>query len=212
LEQGQLDAAEQATRKALALQPDYPGLYGNLAGIDMARGQLDAAEQAEEKAVALQPEFPFAYASLAQIQILRGDAAAALRNARQEHDPEGKAWAVAASLQIGSDQEKAATAVQAFIAANGKDNPYGVAELYGLRKQPDPMFEWLQKARTQRDPQLILNLLSDPFVLPYQHDPRFAALCKQLGLPLPGQVLPAAAGSASRDASPASTDATAGKR
>jgi hypothetical protein len=112
-------------------------------------------------------------------------------------------------LQIASDQEKAAAAVQEFIAANGKDNPYNVAELYGLRKQPDPMFEWLQKARTQHDPQLILNLLSDPFVLPYQHDPRFAALCKQLGLPLPGQVLPAAAGSASRDASPANTDAAA---
>jgi hypothetical protein len=55
------------------------------------------------------------------------------------------------------------------------------------------MFDWLQRAWTQRDPALIPSLLSDPFVLAYQHDPRFVALCKQAGLPAPGQPLDAAA-------------------
>jgi hypothetical protein len=30
-------------------------------------------------------------------------------------------------------------------------------------------------------------------VLAFQHDPRFAALCRQAGLPVPGQPLPVAA-------------------
>ncbi|HTM77520.1 MAG TPA: hypothetical protein VL133_07835, partial [Devosia sp.] len=58
------------------------------------------------------------------------------------------------------------------------------ADLYALRQQPDPMFEWLERAFTDNDPSI--NLLTDPFVLAYQHDPRFAALCKAAGLPLPG--------------------------
>ncbi|MEO7067529.1 MAG: hypothetical protein ABI114_11515 [Rhodanobacter sp.] len=64
-----------------------------------------------------------------------------------------------------------------------------------MRKQPDDMFAWLQRAVTQRDQSLTSGVLfggplSDPLTLAYQHDPRFAALCKQIGLPLPGQVLP----------------------
>ena len=189
-EQGQLDAAEQATRKALALQPDYPGLYFILANIDMARGQLDAAEQAMRKELALHPHEPGVYANLAEIDILRGDFAAAVRDAKQETDPENGPWIRAMAQQINPDRKQADAALHEYIAKNGKTQPYNVAELYALRKQPDAMFEWLQRAWTQHDPNLISNLLSDPFVLTYQHDPRFAALCKQAGLPLPGQVLP----------------------
>ncbi|MEO8810273.1 MAG: tetratricopeptide repeat protein [Rhodanobacter sp.] len=193
LAQGQLDGAEQATGRALVLQPDYPGLHLYLAAVYVARGQLDAAEQATRQELALKPNAFYVYGNLAQIDIVRGDAAAALRNAKKERDPEWKAWAVAASMQIASDQKKAGKTLQGFIAAYGKDNPYDVAALHALRKQPDKMFEWLQKAWKQHDPQLIQALLTDPFVLPYQHDQRFVAMCRQTGLPLPGQVLPAAA-------------------
>ena len=70
------------------------------------------------------------------------------------------------------------------------------ADLYALRKQPDDMFEWLQRAWTQHAPNFgsgaLLNngLLSAPFVLAYQHDPRFGALCRHAGLPLAGSVQP----------------------
>jgi Flp pilus assembly protein TadD len=185
LTQGQLDAAEQATRKALALQPDYPALYLNLASIDMARGQLDAAEQALNKALALQPNGPGLYATLAQVNILRGDAAAAVHDAKKETDPVVGPWSRSAALQIDPDHQQADVALRDYIAKNGKAQPYLVAGLYGLRKQPDEMFEWLQRAWTQHDSNLIANLLNDPFVLAWQHDPRFAALCKQAGLPRP---------------------------
>jgi predicted Zn-dependent protease len=197
IEQGQLEAAEWVTRKALALQPGYPELYVNLASIDVVRGQLDAAEQAIRKALALQPNGLGLYATLAQIDILRGDAASALRNANRETDPDSKAWALAATAQIASDQKKSDVALQGYLAKYGKTQPYLVADLYALRKQPGDMFDWLRRARTQPDPNFLRSLLNDPFVLAYQHDPRFAALCKEAGLPLPGQSLPVTAGSAS---------------
>ncbi|MGH9440468.1 MAG: hypothetical protein ACRD22_22055, partial [Terriglobia bacterium] len=60
------------------------------------------------------------------------------------------------------------------------------------RKQPDPMFEWLDHAWKQHDPNFIASLLSDPFVLAYRHDPRFAAFRNKIGLSAPGTA-PAAA-------------------
>lgn len=64
-----------------------------------------------------------------------------------------------------------------------------LAKLYGLCKQSDQMFQSRQKAWKHRDRQLIQNLLTGPFSLPDQRDTRFADLCKQAGVPLPGEVL-----------------------
>ncbi|MGH8233364.1 MAG: tetratricopeptide repeat protein [Rhodanobacteraceae bacterium] len=192
---GQLQPAAALFRKAIATDPLRPDFYASLASVLLAQGQLNAAEQATRKALALQPDSPQMYSYLAQIDILRGDAAAAVRDAKQETDPVFGPWARALAQQIGPDHKQADAALHAYIAKYGKTQPYNVAELYGLRKQPDEMFEWLQRAWTQQAPVLINNLLSDPLVLAYQHDPRFAALCKQAGLPLPGRPLPAASSS-----------------
>ncbi|MGH8235288.1 MAG: hypothetical protein ACREPU_13995 [Rhodanobacteraceae bacterium] len=99
--------------------------------------------------------------------------------------------------QIGPDHQQADAALQAYIAKHGKAQPYLVADLYAVRKQPDEMFEWLQRAWMQHDPNFG-GLLYDPFPLAYRHDPRFPALCKQAGLPLPARPLPAAAGTSAQ--------------
>ena len=198
---GQPQPAADLFRKAIATDPLRPDFYANLAVVLLAQRQLDAAEQATRKALALQPDFPQLYSYLTQIDILRGDAAAAARDAKQETDPMAGPWIRAMAQQIGPDHKQADAALHDYITKNGKDQPYLVANLYALRKQPDDMFERLQRAWTQHDPNFggggLLNngLLGDPFVLAWQHDPRFAALCKQAGLPLPGRPLPAAASS-----------------
>jgi hypothetical protein len=86
------------------------------------------------------------YAFLAEIDILRGDAAAAMRDARQEIDPEYGPWIRAMAPQIGPDRRQADAALHEYIAKYDKTQPYAIAELYALRKQPDDVFEWLQRA------------------------------------------------------------------
>ncbi len=189
---GQLQPSAELFRKAIATDPLQASWYASLASVLLGQGQLDASEQAIRKALALQPDYPEQYGGLAVIDILRGDASAALRDAKLEPDPEYGPWAITAAKQIGPDHQQADAALRNYIAKNGKDQPYLVADLYALRKQPDEMFDWLQRAVRQRDPALF-SLLYDPLPLAYQHDPRFAALCKQADLPLPGQSLPAAA-------------------
>lgn len=73
--------------------------------------------------------------------------------------------------------------MHAYIVKYRKTQPDNVADLYALREQPDEMFEWLQRALAQHEPGF--NPVTDPFVLAYQHDPRFVALYKQAGLPPP---------------------------
>jgi adenylate cyclase len=180
---GQLQPATELMRKAIATDPLNAGTYANLATVLLAQGQFDAAEQATRKVLALQPDFPGMYATLAEIDILRGDAAAALRDAKQETDPVLGPLARVLAEQIGPDRKQADAALHDYIVKNGKDQSYYVADLYALRKQPDAMFDWLKRAWNQHDP-AFFGLLFDPFPLAYQHDPRFAALCKQAGLPL----------------------------
>ena len=62
--------------------------------------------------------------------------------------------------------------------------PYQVAQVQALRRDPDAMFLWLEKARTSKDGALE-NLLIDPIILRYRSDPRLAAFCARIGLPSP---------------------------
>ncbi len=198
---GQLRAAVELYRKAIATDPLRAGFYVNLGYTLLGQRRLDAAEQAFNKALVLQPDSPGLYSYLAQIGILRGDATAALSAAKQETDPVYGPWARAMAQQIGRDRQQADAALQDYLAKNGETQPYLVADLYALRKQPDPMFEWLERAWKQHDPNFIASLLSDPFVLAYKNDPRFAALCRKVGLPVPdlSSISTAAASGAGHD-------------
>lgn len=59
-----------------------------------------------------------------------------------------------------------------------------IAGVYAYRKEPDEVFEWLERAYTLHDPRLI-TLLADPLLRAYQSDARFTALCKKMGLAVP---------------------------
>ncbi|MGH8182484.1 MAG: tetratricopeptide repeat protein [Rhodanobacteraceae bacterium] len=191
---GQLQRATKLFRAILARDPLRNDIYPSLALALLGQGQLDAATQAIRKALAWQPNFPGLNAELVEVDVLRGDAAAAQSDAAKGTDPTYGPWARALAQQIGPAHRQADAALHDYIAKQGKAQPYLVADLYALRKQPDEMFDWLRRAWVQRDPDFMSNLLTDPFVLAYRHDPRFAALCKDAGLPVPGQTPEVAAG------------------
>ncbi|MBA2413715.1 MAG: hypothetical protein H0V63_12965 [Burkholderiaceae bacterium] len=71
-----------------------------------------------------------------------------------------------------------------LIDAHGDEAPFRIAGVFAYRKEPDKVFEWLDRAYAQHDPWLI-SLLADPLLRAYNADPRFAALCERIGLPVP---------------------------
>lgn len=183
--QGTLGHAEQAIamlRQTIAIDPRNGGAWSWLGWELAAVGQLEEAEQAAHKAVAFVPGSPFIAAGLVIIQIERGETGAALISAQQIRPDIWRDIALTFALQGGDDHAAADAAVKSLIEKSADGSAYQIAEVYGLRKDPDSMFTWLDRAWDTRDSG-IGRLLTDPFILRYRNDPRFAAFCKKVGLP-----------------------------
>ncbi len=182
--QGRLAESENVARQALALDPLGVTRYLYLARILIGGGRYDEAEAALRKAVALQPAAARVHVHLATIDVLRGNTTGALQDAQLEPSGSWRDYALALARQTQSDRAAADAALQKLINENSVTSPFRIAAVYGLRNEPEKMFEWLDRAFTERDPGLT-QLLVTPFILIYKDDPRFAALCQKLKLTVP---------------------------
>jgi serine/threonine-protein kinase len=145
-------------------------------------GQLQEASGAIHKAVQLQPNVTLFRGFLAFMDARRGNAAAALKVANGLPPGQWRDMTLAMVLQLGPDRAAANAALQTLIANDAGTSAYQIAEMYALRRDPDSMFKWLDRAWENRDGG-IGYLLTSPPVLRYKDDPRFAAFCKKVGLP-----------------------------
>ena len=182
---GALGHAWQAVpmlRDETTIDPRNAGAWNWLGWHLAAIGQFEEAEQATRKAVTVAPGSPFVAAALVLIQVQRGETAAALTGAQQIPPDIWRDIALAFAAQGGNDRAAADAALKNLIDTSADGSAYQIAEVYALRKQPDEMFKWLDHAWDNRDSG-IGRLLTDPFILRYRDDARFAAFCKKVGLP-----------------------------
>jgi serine/threonine-protein kinase len=186
--EGRLAEAENMTRQTLALDPLGVTRYLNLARILIGGGRYDEAEAALRKAIELQPAAARLHAYLTTIDVLRGNATAALADAQLEPKGFWQDYALALAQQAQNDRATADATLQRLIHEDAVSGPFQIAAVYGLRKEPDKMFEWLERAYTGHDSGLT-QLLVTPFILNYKNDPRFAAFCRKLKLPVPTTVV-----------------------
>jgi TolB-like protein/Tfp pilus assembly protein PilF len=182
--QGRLAEAENIMRQTLPLDPLGVTRYLNLARILIAGGRYDEAEATLRKAIELQPAAARLHAYLTTLDIIRGNAAAALQDAQLEPKGFWQDYALALARQAQSDHAAADAALQTLIDNYAGGGPFQIATVYGLRKEPDKMFDWLERAYTEHDPGLT-QLLGTPFIMNYRDDPRFAAFCQKLKVPVP---------------------------
>jgi TolB-like protein/Flp pilus assembly protein TadD len=182
--QGRLAEAENIMRQTLALDPLGVTRYLNLARILIGLGRYDEAETGLRKAIELQPAAARLYSYLTMIDVLRGNAAAALQDAQLEPKGFWRDYALALAQQVQSDHAMADAALQKLLNEDAVSAPFQIAAVYGLRQEPDKMFEWLERAYIEHDPGLT-QLLATPFILNYKDDPRFAAFCQKLNVQFP---------------------------
>ncbi len=182
---GQLQPAIDLTHQALTTDPLRADWYIWLSYYLSALNRLDDAEGANRRAIELQPNAAVYHQRLAVIEILRGNGKAALAAAQQEPPGVWRDIALALASQIGSDRSAADAALKLLIEKHGIGFAYHVAETYALRNDAKATFDWLERAFGNRDPGISL-LLYDPLILRFKHDPRFAAYCRKVGLPVPG--------------------------
>ena len=94
--------------------------------------------------------------------------------------------ALALAQQIGDDRSAADAALKTLIENDAGASAYQIAQVYAVRDDAKATFEWLDRAWSNRDGG-IQELLYDPFILRYKDDPRFAAFCRKVGLPVPSE-------------------------
>ena len=179
--------AAEAVEQFEAARADDPlrhSSYLFLAMLYAGRGDLEAAERSAQIGLNNQPTDGLIRFYLIAWQILRGGSAVAQRTAAQTPSGDWQVLVDALVAQTGTDRAAADAALDAVARQQGGTAAYQIAEIYALRHQPDGVFTWLDHALNIRDPGLV-NLLSDPLLAPYRGDPRFAALCSKLHLPLP---------------------------
>ncbi len=177
--QGRLAEAEAMSRRAMELDPKRLGPYQNLARIQIGTDRLDEAEATLREALQIQPDASHAYTYLTLIDLRRNDAAAALRDAALEPEGFWHDFAVTLALQAQPDRAAADRALNALIEKDSEGGPFQIAIVYALRKEPDKIFEWLDRAYASRDSGLT-QLLVESFLLDYRDDPRFTALAMKL--------------------------------
>jgi TolB-like protein/Flp pilus assembly protein TadD len=181
---GRTEDAVQLIRDALKIDPLRAQFYADLASYQILLGQLPQAEQAMRRAVELDPTGFNYYQALSFISILRGDAKSALAEAQRESRQPYRDLNVALAMQVSPDRAAADAALKNLIDKYATIAAYQVGDAYALRKDPDNMFKWLDRAYAQKD-QGLQGMTADPLLLVYRHDPRFAKLCAEVKLPVP---------------------------
>ncbi|HVV98198.1 MAG TPA: tetratricopeptide repeat protein [Rhodanobacteraceae bacterium] len=184
---GRYPEAIDLVRRALLSDPLSAVAYAQLARLLQLTGQLDESKAAFDKILELLPDAPGVKANFVWLAITRGDAEAAMRTALALPPGKFRDDSLAFAAQIGTDRASADVALREFIASQGANNPSGVAEMYALRNEPGPMFEWLRRALDAGDPSAKW-LWEDPYYVRYRDDPRFAAYCREAGVPTPAEV------------------------
>jgi serine/threonine protein kinase/Flp pilus assembly protein TadD len=182
---GEVEAAIELTRQTIATEPLRANVYNWLAIYLSGLNRLDEAERAVRSAIELQPAAQSFHQTLTIIEIQRGHAQAALAAAQQEPAGPWQDQALALARQIGSDRGAAEAALKTLVEKDAGVEPYQIAQVYALRSDAQATFEWLDRAWASRDPGMTY-VLFDPFILRYKHDPRFAAFCRKVGLPIAG--------------------------
>ena len=183
---GEMDQAIELTRQALVTEPLRAGGYKALATYLLGLHRLDEAERAMNKAIELQPASEPFHAWLTVIEIQRGNARAALEAAQQVPAGVFRDMSLAFAQQVNGDRSAADSTLSTLIEKDANIDAYQIAEVYALRNDAKATFEWLDRAWSNRDAG-IQYLLYDPFILRYKDDPRFAAFCRKVGLPVPGE-------------------------
>jgi len=168
-------------RQAVALDPVNPQARGFLAFNLAATGQLAEAQAEYPRVVELNSAAPWAHAGLGLGFLVKGKFEEAA-TAAQDDAAEWAKLLVVASARWGQKRIPESDAALARLTeAFAGTAAYQIADVYAYRGDKDRAFEWLERARRQRDGGLA-SLRKDPLVANLHDDPRWNTFLRTMGL------------------------------
>src|SRR6266481_839959 len=178
---GDTTRAIELYRQAVALDPVNPGARAWLAFILGVTGRLAEARAEYPRVVELSPAAPWSHAGLGLAFMVKGkfDEAAV---AAQDDAAEWARLFVVAMARWSQKRIPEADAALARLTEGFADTAaYQIADVYAYRGDKDRAFEWLERARRQRDGSLGF-MRCDPFLANLHEDPRWDVFLHTMGL------------------------------
>src|SRR5881392_1169664 len=178
---GNTDRAIELYRKAVELDPVSAQARTFLA-FNLAATKRFAEAQAEfPRVVELNSAAPWAHAGLGLSYLLQNKFEEAATEAEADAGEWCRLLIVSCALWGQKRVAESDAALNELIKNDAETAAYQIAEAYAYRGDKDRAFEWLERARRQRDPGLA-GLRKDPLLTNLQDDPRWNALLHTMGL------------------------------
>src|SRR6266702_3115664 len=178
---GNTDRAIELYRKAVDLDPVNAQARSFLA-FNLAATKRFAEARAEfPRVVELNPAAPWAHAGLGLSYLLENKFEEAA-TAAQADAGEWCRFLIVSCARWGQKRVQESDAALAELTAKDSETAaYQIAEAYAYRGDKDHAFEWLERARRQRDPGLA-GLRRDPLLPNLRDDPRWNVFLHTMGL------------------------------
>jgi len=168
-------------RKAVELDPVNAQSRSYLA-FGLARTKQFAEARAEyARVVELNPSAPWAHAGLGLAYLLQNKFEEAATEAQSDVGDWARLLIVSCARWAQKRVQESDAALNELIKNEAELAAYQIAEAYAYRGDKDKPFEWLERARRQRDPGLG-GLQRDPLLANLHADPRWNTFLHTMGL------------------------------
>jgi TolB-like protein/Flp pilus assembly protein TadD len=180
---GKEDAARGIAlyREAVALDPANPQARGFFAYNLAATGQIAEAQAEYPRVVELNPAAPWAHAGLGFSFLLEGKFDEAVAAAQDDAAEYARLYIVALARWGQKRIPEADAALTRLTESFADTGACQIAEVYAYRGDKDRAFEWLERARRQRDRGLS-GMRRNPLLANLKGDPRWNAFLHTMGL------------------------------
>ena len=178
---GNRDRAIEIYRKAVELDPVNAQSRSFLA-FGLANTKRFTEARAEyARVIELNSSAPWAHAGLGLAYLLQNKFEEAATEAQADAGEWARLLIVSCARWAQKRVQESDAALNELIKNESELAAFQIAEAYGYRGNKDRAFEWLERARRQRDPGLG-DLLKDPLLENIHDDPRWNAFLRTMGL------------------------------
>ena len=168
-------------RRAVAADPVNATYRSYLAGNLALAKQYEEARAEYARAIELNPAAPWLHAGLGNTFLLEGKFEEAATAAQQDTAEWAKLTILAAARWSQKRIPESDAALTELIKNSAETAAYQIGDVYAYRGEKDRAFEWLERARQQRDAGLA-GLRQDPYLTNIKNDPRWDAFLHKMGL------------------------------
>ncbi len=178
---GNMDRAKELYRKAVELDPVNAQARAFFAFHLAVTKQFSEASAEFPHLVELNPAAPWAHAGLGLAYLLQNKFEEAATEAQADAGDWCRLLIVSCARWGQKRVAESDAALAELIKNNAETAAYQVAQVYAYRGDKDKAFEWLERARRQRDPGLAASH-NDPLLENLHDDPRWNTFLHTMGL------------------------------